>query len=89
MPFWTPPGGTPYGADTVAVNTSYNIPGVILRYGVGITERIPTHRYWNITLTQEFGFLPGSLSKGTPLKTPGILFQVGVMHKYPLVRVED
>ncbi len=89
QPFWTPPGGTPYGADTVAVNTQYNIRGVVPRAAFGITERIPTHRYWNITLTQEIGLTPGGLSKGVPgIKTQYVCFQVGLMHKYPHVRVE-
>jgi hypothetical protein len=88
-PFWTPPGGTPYGADTIAVNTTYNLPNAITRFGFGLAERIPTRRYWNIMLSQEVGFMPGSLSKGaTPLQTPYICFQVGLMHKYPQVFVE-
>lgn len=88
-PYWTPPGGVPFGADTIAVNTTYNIPSVVMRFGFGVMERIPTHRYWNITLSQEVGFMPGGISKGNPaLQTPYISFQVGVMHKYPHVFVE-
>jgi hypothetical protein len=88
-PYWTPPGGTPYGADTLAVNTTYNIPSVIMRYGLGLMERIPTHKYWNITLSQEINFMPGGLSTGsTPIQTPYFCFQIGIMHKYPHVFVE-
>ncbi len=88
-PYWTPLGGTPYGADTVAVNTSYNIPNVIMRYGFGFSERIPTGGYWNITLSQEYGGMPGGLSDGPyPFKTSYFCFTVGIMHKYPMVFVE-
>jgi hypothetical protein len=88
-PYWTPPGGTPFGADTIAVNTSYNIPGIITRFGLGFMERIPTHGYWNITLSQEYGSMPGGLSDGPyPFKTSYFCFTVGIMHKYPLVFVE-
>ncbi|GAA4464324.1 hypothetical protein GCM10023093_14450 [Nemorincola caseinilytica] len=88
-PIWTTPGGTPYGADTLAVNTSYNLPGTKARFGFGLAERIPTLRFWNIMLSQEVGFMPGSLSKGPyALSTPYVCFQVGIMHKYPQVFVE-
>ena len=88
-PIWTPPGGTPYGADTTAVRTSYNLPNTKMRFGLGIAERIPTHGFWNIMLSQEVGFMPGSLTNGPyPLQTPYICFQVGIMHKYPQVWVE-
>lgn len=89
QPYWTPPGGTPYGADTVAVNTTYNIPGVIRRIGFGVSERIPTHGYWNIMLSQEFGYMPGNISNSNPaMQTHYFCFQVGIMHKYPHVYVE-
>ncbi|GEM_PF-2659567 len=88
-PIWTPPGSAPYGADTLAVNTSYNMPSVITRVGFGLAERIPTRGYWNIMLSQEVGFMPGGISKGpTPIQTPYICFQIGIMHKYPMVFVE-
>jgi len=88
LPFWTA-GGTPFGADTTAVNTSYNIPAVIYRGALGVSERIPTNGYWNITLSQEFSYIPGNMSKnGPPINTSYISFQIGIMHKYPLVFVE-
>lgn len=89
LPYWTPVGGAPYGHDTVAVNTSYNIPNIIYRGAVSISERIPTRGYWNIMLSQEFSYLPGNLSKDGPaLNTSYIAFHVGIMHKYPMVFVE-
>lgn len=89
QPMWTPPGGAPYGADTVAVNTSYNLPATKTRYGLGFMARIPTHRYWSLSLTTELGMMPGSLSKGVePLQSSYICFMVGVTHKYPRVFME-
>jgi hypothetical protein len=88
LPYWTA-GGNPYGSDTTAVNTSYNIPAVIFKGTLGVSERIPTGRYWNVTLSQQFSFIPANLSKnGPPINTSYFAFQVGVMHKYPLVFVE-
>ena len=88
QPLWTTPLSGPYGADTVAVNTTYNLPGVITRYGFGIAERIPTRRFFSILLSQEVGFMSG-LSKGPyPIQTPYFAFQVGITHKYPQVFVE-
>jgi hypothetical protein len=89
QPFWTNTYGVSYGKDTVSTNTSYNIPKVIYRVAAGISERIPTHRYWNIMLSQEFTFLPGYISHGTPnMNTGYFCFQVGIMHKYPMKFVE-
>ena len=89
QPFWTNTSGSSYGADTISYNTSYNVPKVIYRLGVGISERIPTLRYWSIILSQEFSYIPGYISEGSPkLNTAYISFQVGIMHKYPLVFVE-
>ncbi|MBX2905085.1 MAG: hypothetical protein KF744_03550 [Taibaiella sp.] len=71
------------------INTSYNIPGVIMKYSFGFTERIPTRGYWNITLTQEYSGLPGGISNGPfPFNTNYFAFTVGIMHKYPMVFVE-
>lgn len=89
VPYWTPPGGVPYGSDTIGVNTSYNIPSVLPRFGFGFMERIPTHRYWHITLMQEFSLLAGNASEGNPpMKINYISFGIGIMHKYPMVRVD-
>jgi hypothetical protein len=88
QPLWTTPLGGPYGADTVAVNTTYNLPGVITRFGFGIAERIPTSRFFSILLSQEVGFMSG-LSKGPyPIQAPYFAFQIGITHKYPQVFVE-
>lgn len=89
QPFWTNTSGVNYGRDTIATNTTYNIPKVIYRVAVGISERIPTHRYWNIMLSQEFSYLPGYISHGDPKMSTGYFsFQVGIMHKYPMKFVE-
>lgn len=88
-PMWTTASGVPMGVDTFDINTTYNVPGVIMRYSFGLTERIPTLGYWNITLTQEFSGLPGGLSNGPfPFQTNYFAFTIGIMHKYPMVFVE-
>lgn len=89
QPFWTNTSGISYGKDTISTNTSYNIPKVVYRVAIGISERIPTHRYWNIMLSQEFSFLPGYISHGDPKMSTGYFsFQVGIMHKYPMKFIE-
>ena len=88
QPYWTA-GGLPFGHDTVGVNTGVNIPAVIMRIGIGVSERIPTGGHWNIMLTQQVSMLPGDISKHTPsLQTGYFSFQIGIMHKYPLRFVE-
>ena len=88
QPLWTS-GGIPYGADTAANNTTFNIPDIIFRGSIGLSERIPTLGYWNIMLSQEFTFMPGNLGKNGPaLNTGYFALTVGVMHKYPQVWVE-
>ena len=78
------------GADTAAVNSSYNVPKVIYRAGLGVSERIPTRQYFNIMLSQEFSYLPANLNRGDGpnLFTNYFSFTVGIMHKYPQTRVE-
>jgi hypothetical protein len=89
-PYWTPPGGTPYGSDTTAFNTTYNIPTFMMRYGAGLSERIPTGGYFSVVLSQEFSVIPGKLSaKGPGLNTNYVAFTIGVTHKYPMVTTED
>jgi hypothetical protein len=87
-PFWvTPTGAT--GKDIVSFNVSYNIPSVVMRYTFGVSERIPTHGYWNIMLSQEFSYIPTDFDKnGTGLHSHYISFTVGIMHKYPQAFVE-
>lgn len=87
-PFWTTSSG-PYGRDTASVNVTYNIPSIVFRYTLGISERIPTRGYWNIMLSQEFSYVPTSFGKTGPALNSGyISFTVGIMHKYPQVFVE-
>lgn len=89
VPYWTPPGGAPYGNDTAAVNTSYNVPSVVSRVGVGLTQRIPTHRFFNLVLTQEYSLIGGNISNSAPAMKIGYLsFGIGIMHKYPMVRTD-
>lgn len=89
QPAWINTAGYSYGRDTVSYNTTYNIPQVLFRVGLGLSERIPTYRYWNITLSEEFTYLPRYISNGAPkLSTGYISFMVGIMHKYPQVFVE-
>jgi len=88
-PFWTTASGS-YGADTSTANTTYNIPNIIFRIGGGFTERIPTFRYWNIVISEEFSYMPGNLSKQSPgFKTNYFSLTVGLMHKYPQVAMEE
>ena len=49
-------------ADTT-VDQSENINSMVLRVGVGCTQYMPIGRRWRFTLTEDFGFLPGSLTK--------------------------
>ena len=87
-PLISPTGGFS-GGDTLYYNAKYNMRTVIFRYAFGIMERIPTRGYWNITLSQEFSYLPGKLNyPGIDLMANYILFSVGIMHKYPLMKVE-
>ena len=89
-PFWTTPSGGNFGADTVGYNTTNNIPNVTFRAGFGISERIPTYRYFNIILSQEFSLLPSHLSDANPaLQTNYFSFTVGIMHKYPQAHVDQ
>ena len=89
QPYWTASNGSNYGADTTAYNTSYNIPKVIFRTAIGLSERLPTYRYWNILLSEEFSYLPGDISRGNPaMHTAYLSFGVGIMHSYPQVLVE-
>ena len=65
VPFLSAPSGN-IGSDTSAVNTSYNIPRIIYRAGLGVSERIPTYGLLNIMLTLEFSYLPSNLNNTSP-----------------------
>jgi len=89
-PYWTTPSGGTFGKDTLSYNTTYNLPNLVFRFSCGLTERIPTFRYWNIVLTESFGYIPGKLGKESPaIRSNYIAFTVGVLHKYPSVAVEE
>ncbi len=78
------------GADTVGFRTSYNVPRIVYKAGVHITERISTHGYFNIALTQQVHYLFSELAKNVPSVSPiYFCFTVGLVHKYPQVWRED
>lgn len=88
-PYWTTSTGT-FGKDTITYNTASRVPQLMLRYGIGLSERIPTHGYWNIILSQDLGIMTRSLNKDMAfLKSNYIAFSIGVSHKYPMVIMED
>jgi hypothetical protein len=86
-PAWTTPGN--FGADTTSFTTTNNIPNIIFRTALGVSERIPTYRYFNIIVSEAFSYLPGHISNGSPnLQTNCFSITVGVMHKYPQVTLD-
>jgi hypothetical protein len=90
QPLWVTPGGIPYGTDTTNTNTPYNVPNLKFRISAGLKQRIPTYRYWNIVISEEFTYLPGVMNKvGPGMKTNYLSLTVGIMHKYPVVAMED
>lgn len=89
-PYWTTPGGGAYGKDTISFNTTYNLPNVVFKMTCGLTERIPTYRYWNIVLSETYGYLPGKLGKESPaIRSNYFALTLGVMHKYPVRMAEE
>ena len=75
------PAATSFRSDTALYNTSYNVPNLVFSYGAGLSERIPTHHFWNLTLYQEFCFLARKLNYNGPnLNTNYIAFTLGIMH---------
>ena len=89
-PLFTFPTPITFRSDTAGYATTANIPTLMLRYGVGLSERLPTHGYWNITLSQEFGYMARSFDKAVSNLTSNyISFSVGIMHKYPMVASDD
>ncbi|MCW3123755.1 MAG: hypothetical protein JWQ38_3247 [Flavipsychrobacter sp.] len=83
-PFPTP--GVPgYVADHTTTN---NIPTFMFRYGMSISERIPTKGFFNVVLSQQFGHLTKSFYTTPDLRTNYFVFSVGIMHNYNQVLVE-
>jgi len=79
------PGTSSIAGRTIieAQNTSYNIPNIIVKGTLGISERLPTDGYWSIMLSQEFTMLPGSLSKGEhKISVYYAALTAGITHKY-------
>jgi hypothetical protein len=88
LPYVAPPPRYT-GYDTITQYTSYNIPVLVSRYTLGLTERIPTDGYWNIVVSQEYCYIPTNLNNyGPNLKTNYFALTVGIMHKYPMAFVE-
>lgn len=83
------PGGN-VASDTLTVNNTYNVRNIIFRYGLGVSERLPTDGFWDVILTQQLSYIPGHLNyPGTDLKTSYFSIGIGLIHKYPVVRFED
>lgn len=45
------------------LDMSANINSMLIRIGLGCTQYFPIGSHWRFTLTEDFGFLPGSLTK--------------------------
>ena len=54
-----------------SLNLSKNINSMMLRIGLGFTQYLHLSRHWHFTITEDFGFLPTSLSKTSDQNTPG------------------
>ena len=90
LPFAVTPSGANFGTDTAFSNTSYNVTNIIFRITGGLKQRFTTYRYWNIVVSEEFSYLPGKISSGSPeLKTNYFCLTVGIMHKYPSVAMDE
>ena len=87
LAFPAPKATLNYAADE---NTTNNIPLFMLRYGAGISERLPTLGFWNVTFSQEFGYLAKSFHQDAApdLRTNYVAFTIGIMHNYNQVLVE-
>lgn len=88
IPRLSTPAGN-FGSDTAAYNTSYYIPRVVYRAGVGVSKRIPTGGFLNIMCSLDLTYVPNNLDLTSPsFHTQYISFTVGFTHKYPQVHVE-
>lgn len=56
----TPSGMVRYDS---TIDKSKNISSMVLRIGVGATQYLYMGRHWRFSFTEDFGFLPGSLTK--------------------------
>ncbi len=45
------------------LDMSENINSMVMRIGVGCTQYLPIGNHWRFTLTEDIGFIPGSLTK--------------------------
>ena len=75
------------------VDLSKNLNSMLLRVGVGLKEYLPMGKHWLFTFTEDFGFIPGGLTKtgdyNAPARTPYspqklnpgfISVQIGICH---------
>jgi len=86
---FTTPSAVSFRSDTAGFNTTYNTPTLMLQYGLGVSERLPTEGYWNIIISQNFGYLPKAFDKTeSGLKTNYISLSVGIMHNNQRVLVD-
>jgi hypothetical protein len=87
-PYVNPSGSTTM--DTTAIYTANNLPVLVSRYTIGASRRIPTNRYFNLMVSAEYSYIPTNLTThGPALKTNYFCITIGVMHKYPMVVIED
>lgn len=49
--------------DSTDIDTSPNINSMVLRIGLGLTEYLHMGKKWYFTFTEDFGFIPSSLTK--------------------------
>ena len=76
-----------------SLDASKNINSMLLRIGVGFTQYLQISYHWSFTFTEDFGFLPASLSKTSDIDAAGrtqyfpqklnpgyISLQIGIAH---------
>jgi hypothetical protein len=67
---WDHDFGASYGDYDSVINTSKNMKSMVLRVGFGFTEYFHMGAHWMFTLTEDFGYVPGSITKTTDPKDP-------------------
>jgi hypothetical protein len=67
---WDRNFGASYGDFDSVINTSKNIKSLVLRVGFGFSEYIHVSKNWLFTITEDFGYVPGSITKTTDVNDP-------------------
>ena len=67
---WDNTHGAALGNYDSTIDTSPNINKLIFRVGVGFTEFLSLHGHWWFTVTEDFGFLPKSVSTSSDVDNP-------------------